>query len=418
MIRRSRRSSGCQVVTEVIPGARSVALGVMVAAGSRFESPGQQGASHLLEHLLFRGSAGRDGRAIADLLDRLGGDSNAYTDKEMMTAYVRTLPERTADALALLASVITSPTLEHEAVDSELAVVADEILARDDEPADLAASAFEELCFPGHPLGRDVLGTLETLERLDVDLLASFHRSTYGTSRMAVVAVGAVDHDAICDLTDDLISARPADLLARSDPPRPTSGARVVEQPGSQAHLVIGMPLGDLDARERSTLGVLSHLLGGGVSSRLFREVREERGLAYGVGTELSFYAGAGSISAYAASAPMNMAEVIHLIERAFADVGNGGVTDVEVDRSGEALRTDLLLSADEPLTRLGRLGADALVHDAVIETAHRIEVLESVTVDDVRAMAARIVEGPTVATLVGPIDPDAVAALDRVVGR
>ena len=349
MIRRSRRSSGCQVVTEVIPGARSVALGVMVAAGSRFESPGQQGASHLLEHLLFRGSAGRDGRAIADLLDRLGGDSNAYTDKEMMTAYVRTLPERTADALALL---------------------------------------------------------------------ASFHRSTYGTSRMAVVAVGAVDHDAICDLTDDLISARPADLLARSDPPRPTSGARVVEQPGSQAHLVIGMPLGDLDARERSTLGVLSHLLGGGVSSRLFREVREERGLAYGVGTELSFYAGAGSISAYAASAPMNMAEVIHLIERAFADVGNGGVTDVEVDRSGEALRTDLLLSADEPLTRLGRLGADALVHDAVIETAHRIEVLESVTVDDVRAMAARIVEGPTVATLVGPIDPDAVAALDRVVGR
>jgi predicted Zn-dependent peptidase len=418
MIRRSTRTSGCQVVTEVIPGARSVALGVMVAAGSRFERDDQQGASHLLEHLLFRGSEAHDGREIADLLDRLGGDSNAYTDKEVMTAYVRTLPERTTEALDLLTSVISSPTLDPGAVRSELAVVADEILARDDEPADIAGTVFEELCFPGHPLGRDVLGTEATLRALDADAVRGYHAATYGTGRMAVLAVGAVDHDEIVSLADELVRPRSADPAIRSTPELPVAGVRVIEQAGGQAHVVLGTPFGPLEPRDRATLAILSHLLGGGVSSRLFREVREERGLAYGVGTELSLYAGAGSVSAYAASAPDATAEVIDLLVRAFDEAGAGGVGDDEVDRSIEALRTDLLLSADEPLTRLGRLGADALLSDTVVETSERVDLLASVRGDEVRAMAERIASGPRVATLVGPARPAAVAALDRAVGR
>ena len=406
------------MITEVIPGARSVALGVMVAAGSRFELDDQQGSSHLLEHLLFRGSAHYDGRSIADLLDRFGGDSNAYTDKEVMTAYVRTLPERTAEALRLLTSVILAPTLDPAAVSSELAVVSDEILSRDDEPADIAGTAFEELCFPGHQLGRDVLGTEETLRRLDADALRRFHDATYGTARMVVLAVGAVDHEVIVELTDTLVVARPATQAVRTAPDLPSPSTRVIDQAGSQAHVVLGTPLGPLEPKERAALGVLSHLLGGGVSSRLFRQVREERGLAYGVGTELSLYAGAGSISAYAASAPDVMGEVIELLAAAFDEAAGGAVSDEEVERSTEALRTDLLLSADEPLTRLGRLGADALIHEAVIESSQRVALLESLDVDDVRTMASRIALGPTVATLVGPVRPSAVAALDRVVGR
>ena len=232
------------MITEVIPGARSVALGVMVAAGSRFELDDQQGASHLLEHLLFRGSATYDGRAIADLLDRLGGDSNAYTDKEVMTAYVRTLPERTAEALRLLTSVIVAPTLDPTAVSSELAVVADEILSRDDEPADIAGTTFEELCFPGHPLGRDVLGTQETLRRLDVETLRRYHDATYGTARMVVLAVGAVEHDIICELTDALVTERATPGAVRTSPTLAPPTVRVIDQPGSQAHVVLGTPLG------------------------------------------------------------------------------------------------------------------------------------------------------------------------------
>ena len=406
------------MITEVIPGARSVALGVMVAAGSRFELDAQQGASHLLEHLLFRGSATHDGRAIADLLDRLGGDSNAYTDKEVMTAYVRTLPDRTAEALGLLASVIVAPTLNPDDVRSELAVVSDEILSRDDEPADIAGTAFEELCFPGHPLGRDVLGNEVTLRSLDADLLRRYHEATYGTKRMVVLAVGAVDHDDIAALADALIVERVTEPAIRTAPALPASSARVIEQPGSQTHVVFGMPFGPLAPKERATLGILSHLLGGGVSSRLFRTVREERGLAYGVGTELSLYAGAGSISAYAASAPEAMSEVVTLLAGAFYEAGSGGVSDEEVERSTEALRTDLLLSADEPLTRLGRLGADALLHQTVIETAERVELLASVEPDDVREMAARIAEGPRIATLVGPVQPHAASAIDAAVRR
>ena len=417
MIRRTTRPSGCQVITEVIPGARSVALGVMVSAGSRFERDDQQGASHLLEHLLFRGSASHDGPAIADLLDRLGGDSNAYTDKEVMTAYVRTLPERTAEALALLASVIVSPTLDPGAVASEQAVVADEILSRDDEPADIAGTVFEELCFPGHPLGRDVLGTVERLQPLDAASLRSYHDATYGSARMVVLAVGAVDHEAIVGLADELIPLRASQPAHRLAPPPSTPSARVIEHAGSQAHVVLGVPVGHLDPTQRASLSVLSHLLGGGVASRLFREVREERGLAYGVGTELSLYAQAGSISAYAASAPGSMSEVITLLTKAFDDVGDGKVSVDEVERSVEALRTDLLLSADEPLARLGRLGVDVLIHDAVVETSDRVQLVDAVTLEDVRTMASSIADAPRVATLVGPIHRAAANALDRAVG-
>ena len=235
---------------------------------------------------------------------------------------------------------------------------------------------------------------------------------------MVVLAVGAVEHDIICELTDALVTERATPGAVRTSPTLAPPTVRVIDQPGSQAHVVLGTPLGPLEPRERAALGVLSHLLGGGVSSRLFRQVREERGLAYGVGTELSLYAGAGSIAAYAASAPGAMGEVIELLAAAFDESGAGVVSDEEVERSSEALRTDLLLSADEPLTRLGRLGADALIHGTVIETSERVDLLSSIDADDVRAMASRIALGPRIATLVGPVRPGAVAALDRVVVR
>jgi predicted Zn-dependent peptidase len=406
------------VITEVIPGARSVALGVMVAAGSRFESPTQHGASHLLEHLLFRGSSTHDGEDIADLLDRLGGDSNAFTDKEVMTAYVRTLPTRTSEALELLTSVITSPTLSEEAVHSELAVVSDEILSRDDEPADLAANAFEALCFPDHPLGRDVLGTTETLQLLDAGRIREYHEATYGTSRMVILAVGDVDHDAIVELTDRHVVKRPSVVPVRKAPSLPANSLSLEEHPGGQAHLVLGMAVGSPNARERASLAVLSHLLGGGVSSRLFREVREERGLAYAVGTEMALYSGAGSLSAFAASAPGTMDQVIEVIGRVFDDVTGGDISDEEVSRAKEALETDLLLSADEPLARMGRLGADALLLDAVVEVSERAALIESITMTEVLETASSLLTGPRVASLVGPLESRAVETLERVVGR
>lgn len=188
------------MITEVIPGARSVALGVMVAAGSRHEGPQQHGAAHLLEHLLFRGAEGMDSAFLARSLDTFGGESNALTDKETMTAYVRTLPELLVDALTLLLAITTTPTLDPSVVDAERSIVLEELEARDDEAGDVAQMVMESALFGAHPLSRDVLGSIEELEALEVKSIRAFHEARYGASTAVIVATGDVEHHAVVDV--------------------------------------------------------------------------------------------------------------------------------------------------------------------------------------------------------------------------
>ncbi|MEI8051798.1 MAG: pitrilysin family protein, partial [Actinomycetes bacterium] len=226
------------MITEVIPGARSVALGVMVGAGSRYEDTSNQGAAHLLEHLLFRGAVSYDSTRLADLLDRMGGESNAVTDKEAMTAYVRTLPDEQAAAIALLGAVVTEPLLAEEVIDAERDVVLDEMLARDDEAIDLAQIAFDGACYGDHPLGRDVLGTVETLRSLDAPTVRSFHDATYGSDRTVVIATGAVNHDELVEQAAGSIRERRSTAQSQSSPTVSGASSKSIGHPGGQLHLL------------------------------------------------------------------------------------------------------------------------------------------------------------------------------------
>ena len=406
------------MITEVIPGARSVALGVMVGAGSRYEDTSNQGAAHLLEHLLFRGAVSYDSTRLADLLDRMGGESNAVTDKEAMTAYVRTLPDEQAAAIALLGAVVTEPLLAEEVIDAERDVVLDEMLARDDEAIDLAQIAFDGACYGDHPLGRDVLGTVETLRSLDAPTVRSFHDATYGSDRTVVIATGAVNHDELVEQAAGSIRERRSTAQSQSSPTVSGASSKSIGHPGGQLHLLLGVRTDGINEPDPMAMAVLAHLVGGGVSSRLFREVREERGLAYAVGIDVTSYRDAGSLCAYASCAPTNMAEVIDILERTFDDIASGTMTDEEVARSKASLRADVLLGADEPLTRLGRLGSDLMLRSVIRSTEDLLDELGGVTIDAVRAVARRVGTAPLHGVVVGPTSSAVDHRLERVVAR
>ena len=409
MIRTTCLTSGCWVVTEVIPGARSVALGVMIEAGSQVEPDAAQGAAHLLEHLLFRGADGLEEAVLSDALDRLGGDSNAFTDKEVMTAYVRTIPERSASALDLLVRVTQRPLLDAQHIEAEQSIVLDELLARNDEGGELAQLVLDQALYPGHPLGRDVLGTPASLAAIDRAVLSSFHEAAYGADRSVVIGVGCVDHEAIVAAVSSSMGRGHA-TLSRPAPPRhphvPT--AALVEHDGGQSHLLIGVRAPGVGSDGYLAWLVATHALGGGVSSRLFRSVRDELALAYSVGAELSATSVVGAVSAYCATAPTNMGAVIDRIAAELDALGADGISPEEFDRSLEAVRTDLLLSADEPLARLGRLGYETLLLGGPRDLVDRIAELDAVSFDEVddaarslgRAVRHGVVVGPGSASL------------------
>ena len=404
------------MITEVIPGARSVALGVMVAAGSRHEAPGQHGAAHLLEHLLFRGADGMDSEFLARSLDAFGGESNALTDKETMTAYVRTLPEHFIDALTLLLTITSAPILDPMVVDAERSIVLEELEARDDEAGDVAQMAMEAALFGEHALSRDVLGTVEEIEALERADLRAFHEARYGASTAVIVATGDVEHAAVVEVVGSAFE-RPA-LLADVDPPvgRPRS-ATVVRHGAGQQHVQFGVVTPGAAEDTASAMAVAAHLMGGGVSSRLFREIRDERGLAYGVGADLMLLSDVGVYSAYAAASQGHVAEVIDLLGASFDVAASGQVGRDEVERSKAALRAEILLSADEPLSRLGRLGSDHLSIGRIRSVEERLAEIGAVTTDAVSQALHAFGTAERHGIVVGNPTPDVRHRLEERVG-
>ena len=403
------------MITEVIPGARSVALGVMVAAGSRHEGPQQHGAAHLLEHLLFRGAEGMDSAFLARSLDTFGGESNALTDKETMTAYVRTLPELLVDALTLLLAITTTPTLDPSVVDAERSIVLEELEARDDEAGDVAQMVMESALFGAHPLSRDVLGSIEELEALEVESIRAFHEARYGASTAVIVATGDVEHHAVVDVVGTAF-----DRPARHDDTRPPSplprSASVVRHGAGQQHVQLGVMTAGASERSAAALSVAAHLLGGGVSSRLFREIRDERGLAYGVGADAMLLSDVGVFSAYAAASRGHVGEVIDLIGASLDEAATGRVVHDEVERSKAALRAEILLSADEPLSRLGRLGSDHLSLGRTRSIEDRVSEIEGVTPDAVSSALVAIGTAERHGVFVGDPTRDVRRRLDESV--
>lgn len=414
-VRRTVLQGGLRVLTESMPGVRSAAFGVWVGVGSRDERPSQAGATHFLEHLLFKGTARRSALDISMALDAVGGEANAFTAKENTCYYARVLDTDLPLAVDVVSDLVTSATVAGADVEGERGVVLEEIAMRDDDPGDLVHDVFAEALWGDTPLGRSVLGTVESITGMPRGVVNGYYRRRYTAPRIVAAAAGNVDHAAVVRLVrkafaaggfldGDAVPEMPR-IPARVPVARP--GLTVLERPTEQANLVLGMPgLARTDSR-RFVLAVLNAAVGGGMSSRLFQEIREKRGLAYSVYSFVSHFAEAGMVGVSVGCQPGRAREVVGIAREVLADVAAHGLGAAELELGKGQLRGGLVLGLEDSGSRMSRIGKAELVLGEHPSVADSLDRINEVTVEDVRALAAELFAAPPTLAVVGPYADD-----------
>jgi predicted Zn-dependent peptidase len=406
LIETSALPCGIRLVTETMADVRSVAVAYWVGTGSRDEPGELAGASHFLEHLLFKGTERRSAAAIAEQLDEVGGDCNAFTTKEYTTFYVRLLSEHLSLGLDILSDIMWAPALRPDDIEAERTVILDEILMHADEPADLAAERWQAALFPGHPLGTDTLGTASSVQRITRDDIRAFFEQHYRPANMVVSVAGDCTHDAVAaDLERRFAGAAGGIAPVRTAPGPDTVPLDVVRRSTEQAHLVYGMRSVSRFDERRWALAVLNHVLGGGLSSRLFQKVREQRGLAYSVWSERAAFEDSGSLAVVVGTAPEHVDEVLQIVNAEFELLAAEGVTDRELAVAKGNLRAEILLSSEDSGARMSRLGASMLLHGEVLAVDELLARIDGIERADVLEVAGALVESPRTLTAVGPFD-------------
>src|SRR5918997_797470 len=314
-IRATTLDNGMQVVTEAMPDAHSVTIGFWVDAGGRDERPEEAGASHFLEHLLFKGTETRSAHSIAEDIEAVGGDMNAFTTKEYTAFYTRLIDEDLDLGLDILSDIMWAPAFRPDEIEAERQVILEEINMHEDEPSDLVHELLHEALYPGHPLGREVLGDRSTITAMTRDDIAGYFEAHYRPRAIVVAAAGNVEHDQVVAGIESRFAGPPGDRPARARPPLPPARSVIVSnRPTEQAHVVVGCRALARDDDDRFALSVLNQILGGGMSSRLFQEIREKRGLVYSVYSYRSAYVESGALAIYAGTSPGRAHEVLDLI--------------------------------------------------------------------------------------------------------
>jgi predicted Zn-dependent peptidase len=405
-VRETRLANGIRLVSERMPEARSVSLGVWVGVGGRDEPDELAGASHFLEHLLFKGTTTRSARQIAEAVDAVGGEMNAFTNREH-TAYYTRLPAARVDlGIEILGDVLTDPAFRPHEVEAERHVILEEILMNLDIPEDHVHTLLAEALFPGHPLGREVLGTRETVEAATRDEIADFFGRWYLPRNLVVVAAGDVDHDHLADaFAGSLGSVRGGERPVREVPAVDVEPRVVLDDPTEQVHLAMGWRAVDHFDDDRYALSVANQVLGGGMSSRLFQQVREERGLCYSVYSWASTYYDAGSAGVYAGTAPARVAELLSVIDDEVAKLVASGVTEGELAVAKGYIEGSLVLGLEDSGSRMARIGRSLMARDEVVPVDEQVARIRAVTADDVAAVAARVYDSPRALAVVGHVD-------------
>jgi predicted Zn-dependent peptidase len=409
-VERTELPGGLRVLTESMPGVLSATLGIWVGVGSRDESPQVAGSSHFLEHLLFKGTRTRSALEIATAMDAVGGEMNAFTAKEHTCYYANVLASDLPLAVTLLADLVTDACNDAADLESERTVVLEEIAMRDDEPSDAVHDLFSATLFGDTSLGRSVLGTEESIEGLSRDDVDGWYRSRYTAPSIVVTAAGRVTHAEVLDLVTAAFGARIGGdgghaPLRQGDlaPSGPTRPAGLIPRKTEQAHLLLGtVGMGRLDDR-RYAAAVLDAAVGGGMSSRLFQEIREKRGLVYSVGSALTHYAGTGSFSVYAGCSPRRVPEVLRLVRDELARVAADGLTAEEVARCRGQLKGGLVLGLEDTGSRMSRLGKSELSYGEYLPVREVLARIDAVDEAQVRAVAAEVLTRDTCLAVVGP---------------
>jgi predicted Zn-dependent peptidase len=409
----STLGNGIRLVSERMPDVRSVALGFWVDVGSRDESPALSGVSHFLEHLLFKGTERRTARQIAESVEAVGGEMNAFTTKEYTAFYTRFLDEDLDLGLDILCDIISAPAFRPDEVEAERQVILEEILMHEDEPSELVHDLFTEALFPGHPLGREVLGTAESISALNRDTIAGHFLAHYRPPNLVLAAAGNVHHEELAAGLERRMAPVPGRRPVRDTgelaPPRTQI---VCTRPTEQANVVVGMRAISRGDDDRFALSALNQIFGGGMSSRLFQEIREQRGLVYAVYSYRSAYLESGALAVYAGTAPSRASEVLHLIGEELDRLLQDGVTDHELALAKGHLKGSLALALEDSGGRMNRIGRSELVHGEVLSVSELVERTEAVTRDDVQRVAERVLGNERVVALVGPFEESALTEM------
>jgi predicted Zn-dependent peptidase len=420
-IRRSVLPGGLRVVTEFMPAVRSAALGIWVGAGSRDEDKAQAGATHYLEHLLFKGTSRRTAMEIASEMDAVGGEMNAFTDKEYTCYYARVLDADVPLAVDILTDMVTSSLIAPKDVDAERNVVLEEIAMTDDEPSDLVNEVFTAHLFGDTPLGRPILGTTDSITTITRDQIHEYYVARYTQPNLVVTAAGNVDHDAVVALARKAFGGDGSPPAEPAPPRLPGThglpdgygdgagtGVKLVSRDIEQANLVLGCEALARTDERRFALAVLNNALGGGSSSRLFQEIRDKRGLAYSVGSTYGHYSDTGMWGVYVGCHPSKAEEVLNICTDEVNKVLAEGLSDAELARSKGQMRGGMVLGYEYPSSRMTRLGKSELVYPRLESLDHVLASIDAVAHDDIRAVAAEVLTRPKALAVVGPFDdPD-----------
>ena len=397
------------MVTEHVPSVRSASVGLWVNVGSRDEGPTVAGAAHFLEHLLFKATPTRTSVEIAQSVDAVGGELNAFTSKEHTCYYAHVLDDDLEMAVDLVADVVLNGVCAPADVELERDVVLEEIAMRDDDPEDTLGDVFLSAMFGDHPVGRPVIGSVESVSSMTRQQLHSFHVRRYTPDRMVLAVAGNIDHDQVVALARNYFSAR---LVRGRKPLPPRRGAgrlpggpelTLIGRDCEQTHLTLGVRVPGRHWPNRWALSVLNTALGGGLSSRLFQQIRETRGLAYSVYSTVDAFADSGAFSVYAGCLPERFDEVVRLAAEVLETVAREGITESECRIAKGSLRGGLLLGLEDSASRMNRLGRSELNFGEYRSLASTLRHIEEVTVEDVNAVARKVLSGRFGAAVLGP---------------
>jgi predicted Zn-dependent peptidase len=410
-VKRSVHSSGLRIVTEEVPSVRSAAVGIWVNVGSRDEAPATAGASHFLEHLLFKGTTTRTALEISSAIESVGGEMNAFTSKEYTCFYARVIDTDLPMAIDVVSDLITSSIVTALDVDAERKVVLEEIAMRDDDPSDLVHDLFSETYYGDTSVGRPILGTVKSISEMSRNTVYNYYKKKYLPQDLVVAVSGNIKHKRVVAMIeqalsrDNFLDGLGAPVI-RPNTPIKNSKQRPVGllyKKSEQAHMFYGMEGVSRADDRRFAMGVLSAALGGGMSSRLFQEIREKRGLAYSVYSYAQQFAGTGVLGFYAGCNPTKAIEVIEIIRDVISDVSDNGMTHEEIERAKGAVRGSLVLSQEDSGSRMSRIGKNEIVYGQVMDFDDILKAISRVSATDIREIASEfLVKTPTLA-LVGP---------------
>ncbi|WP_394942320.1 M16 family metallopeptidase [Psychromicrobium sp. YIM B11713] len=417
VVRRSVLPGGVRVLTESMPGQRSATIGFWVGVGSRDEADDQHGSTHFLEHLLFKGTARRTALDIASAFDEVGGESNAATAKESTCYYARVLDSDVAMAIEVIADMITSAVLDTEELEAEREVILEEIAMDSDDPTDVAHEKFVAAVLGNHPLGRPIGGTPEAIKEVSRDSVWQHYRRYYRPDELVITAAGGLDHDVVCARVLEALSSAGWQLDPAAAPvPRRntefaaisgTAGLQVFHRQVEQANIIMGCPSIVATDERRFVMSVLNAILGGGMSSRLFQEIREKRGLVYSTYSFSSAYADAGYFGMYAGCSPQKVPQVLGLLAAELEKLAAEGISAEELRKATGQLSGGIVLALEDTGSRMSRLGRAELVSGEFLDIDQTLERIHAVTAEQVQELARELAAAPRTITVVGPFEED-----------